>query len=153
MSDLTVSQALLMKEARIEEINGHIRDLSERLDALQNEREKVAQERIMLRDLLEQFQNGSTPEDPFLTMSRTDAVEFILRQSKGPITPKGITAEAHRLGRKDTYEALNAALAHLARTERAYSPERGQWLHGTPPEPEYDEDDLAADLLTAIGRD
>ena len=142
-----------MKEARIEEINGHISDLNARLHALENERDKVAQEGTILRDLLEQFKNDSPPESPFLTMSRTDAVEFILREARGPITPKGITAEAHRLGRKDTYEALNAALAHLARTERAYSPERGQWLHGTPPEQEYDEDDLAADLLTAIGRD
>jgi hypothetical protein len=63
-------------------------------------------------------------------LARTDAIMMVLRKAERPLNPSEVVEALHDLGRDDEYNAVSAALAHLARTDRAYSASRGQWRAG-----------------------
>jgi hypothetical protein len=63
-------------------------------------------------------------------LSRTDAILNVLRRAGRPMSPTEIQDALHELGREDEYNAVSAALAHLAKSERARSIGRAQWVAG-----------------------
>jgi DNA repair exonuclease SbcCD ATPase subunit len=63
-------------------------------------------------------------------VSRTDAILGVLRRAGRPMSPTEIREALHELGREDEYNAVSAALAHLAKSERAQSIGRAQWVAG-----------------------
>jgi hypothetical protein len=65
-----------------------------------------------------------------LRLSRTDAILSVLRRAGRPMSPTEIRDALHELGREDEYNAVSAALAHLAKSDRAQSIGRAAWVAG-----------------------
>ena len=130
MSDPTMAEAIQAEKARLSEIATEKRAINERRSELEAEEKmrlaRIETLRAIKRDHEEE--DGFRWIDPIVEMSRTDAIETILNESPESLTPKEIQTEAIRRGRDDDYESVNATLAHLSRTDRAYKVSRGQWL-------------------------
>ncbi len=69
----------------------------------------------------------------FANLTRTDAVEEILKSAQAAMSIKEITAVLAERGREDAYDLVSAALAYLKRKERVHQPRRGQWVIGPDP--------------------
>jgi hypothetical protein len=81
-----------------------------------------------------------------LQLSRTDAILSVLGAAGRPMTPTEIRDALHELGREDEYNAVSAALAHLAKSERARSVGRAQWVAG----PEAPTTDKGREILDRL---
>jgi hypothetical protein len=124
-------------------------DLDEALDdalvtyaRIETERNMLDTQLARLKTEIEGLRNalrrhGDRPvTDPLLAyqeLPRTEVVSLALVAANGPESPTRIMGLMREFGRDDSYNAITAALAHLARSGRAHSVGRGMWLHGPPP--------------------
>lgn len=75
----------------------------------------------------------------FRSRSRTRAIEMVMGDATGPMTPKEVMEELASRGRDDDYNATSAAMAHLSRKGRIHSVGRAQWVIGPSPQVAPDE--------------
>jgi len=123
--------------------------LQTRRDAITEEMAELERELDGLRRAAERHGLGlrNSPQR-MLKMNRTDAVETVLRTTSGPVSPNDIVRLLNNLGRDDEYNAVSAALAHLARTGRAHTVERGSWQAGPGPDDAH-HDEPSGDAVSA----
>jgi hypothetical protein len=65
----------------------------------------------------------------WLDMSRTDAVEAVLKEAFEAMSPAQITEELGKHGRDDEPGVVSAALSYLNKKGRAWSPKYGLWVN------------------------
>lgn len=70
---------------------------------------------------------NADPENQWVALDRTDAIERVLKEAGKPIHRKVLVKTLHDHGRDDTIELVSAALAYLKRKFRAMNFGDGFW--------------------------
>lgn len=121
-------QALAKSHTRLKEVDEALKELSAR-------REEVAQETQVLQAIAER-EGLLADGGGLILMRRSDAIEFILDNAEGPLSPTEIHQHLVQSGRTgDTIEDVNGTLGYLKRKGTAYTIYRGRWILGNPEEP------------------
>lgn len=119
--------ALKDAEAFLGDKEAQRRDLEEEIERIQ------AEVRGLELAVARHSQSPVANERPWVSLTRTDAVESVLAEAPGPLGPSEIVEHLTAAGRDDDYTAVSATLAHLQRTDRVHSVGRGQWVSGPMP--------------------
>jgi len=145
VNDLGLVEALHRAQAELER-------LRERHAQLQAELAETAQEGARLGAMVKSLQDaraffGVSPEEAsplepeessvvdeegWLSLGRGEAVERVLRESSVAMSPKEIVEYLRSKGRDDEAPVVSASLSHLARRNKVFSSQRGQWRHQEP---------------------
>lgn len=112
--------------------------LSSVIEQAQTELREVEVEIEGLRYALRRHVGSDEPLDRaavIRSLARTDAVHEVIMEAEGrPMSPNDVVEALHSYGRDDEYNAVSAAIAHLAKNGRVHSVGRGAWLPGPDPE-------------------
>lgn len=74
-------------------------------------------------------EDSTDPEiDKWRAMPRTTAVQQVLEDATGPLSPNDITRKLRERGRDDAAHNVSAALAHLKTTDRADTIGHARWV-------------------------
>jgi len=152
MEDVTLRELIEERQGRVERLLGKIRHQQQALSQLERDLGGVRAELDVLLGIQRQrdgpgdadeaqdrlpgtAQSGDDTGSLVLKMDRASAAEHVLQVATRGLSPTEVHERLVSLGRTDSYEAVNAALAHLKRTGRAHTPERSRWFAGAGPEP------------------
>jgi hypothetical protein len=115
--------------AKLSEMEGQVRVQSTLVDSLRTAAQRYGDP----GDATPAGDESSGGMNPhlLLSMPRTDAIVWALKQAVAPISPASISEYLTNHGRtNDSPGAVSATLGHLAESGRATSVGRGQWVIG-----------------------
>jgi hypothetical protein len=138
---VNITQALADARARRAKLEGNRQILQSTLAKVEAQLGRAVQEEAALRAVAARY-NLEIPEEAqplseevreWLAMTRTDAVERVLKEAKKPQSPTEIVEALADKGREDNASLVSATLTYLKQQEKAVQKSRGQWVHADRP--------------------
>jgi hypothetical protein len=131
MAEPTVAEALVATLGELQRAQAERAKLDERIADLTTQASSFRmflQEHDQTEEPIDR--EDFKPISPIVGMRRTDAVEFVLKSTREPLTPTTVMEILHLNGRADDYHSVSASLLYLQRRDRAHRVARGLWLAG-----------------------
>jgi hypothetical protein len=127
MNELDEAVGFLDRE--LEHKQGRLAEAQAVVEELHTQVEQLTAERRALLAAIARVRGGVVATGQrWLDLSRTDAVEAVLREATEALAPAQITEQLLAHGRNDKADLVSAALSYLKRLGRAESPSYGRWV-------------------------